>query len=45
MPGREVLSITISEFSFTWDDMKRGRTIIFFVEMNVWDLRDSGTPE
>jgi hypothetical protein len=37
--GREVLSITISEFSLTWDEMKRRRKIIFFVKMNAWDLK------
>jgi hypothetical protein len=41
--GREVLSITMSEFSLTVDEMKHWRKIIFYVEMNVWSLK--GFPE
>jgi hypothetical protein len=37
--GREVLSITMSEFSLTGDEMKRRRKITFFVGMNVWSLK------
>jgi hypothetical protein len=32
-PGREVLSITMSDFSLTGDEMKYRRKIIFLVEI------------
>jgi hypothetical protein len=40
--GREVFSITMSEFSLTGDEMKYRRKIIFLVEMNAWKQRIPG---